>query len=109
MGGFKSEVQRPISFGVSCHPVVQIDTDFITSKGALMNIKNRPDAFKAFSSLRIGENTFSDTQALLTMGGFAPLLIGEGDVPRIWLSVPPAQPGGDWLALFRTMQAVCPI
>ena len=36
-----------------------------------MNLKNRPDAFKAFSSFRIGENTFSDTQALLTMGDFS--------------------------------------
>ena len=74
-----------------------------------MNIKNRPDAFKAFSSLRIGENTFSDTQALLTMGGFAPLLIGEGDVPASGsLFRQPSRVAIGW-RLFRTMQAVCPI
>ena len=64
-----------------------------------MDIKNRPDDFQPFSKVKIGTNIFSNTQALVTLGGFAPLLIGQGDVPRVWLSVPPAQPGGDWLAL----------
>lgn len=64
-----------------------------------MNIKNRPDAFQPFSKVSLGDNTFINSQALVTIGGYAPLLIGQGDVPRVWLSVPPAQPGGEWMAL----------
>ena len=90
-------LQRPISFDMFCYRVVWIATDCITLKGNTLNIKNRPDTDQPFSRVRIGTNTFINTQAMVTMGGFAPLLIGKGDVPRVWLSVPPAQPGGDWL------------
>ena len=55
-----------------------------------------PTAYQPFSKLRIGDNVFEDVQALVTIGGRAPLLIGKGDVPHIWLSIPGSRPGADW-------------
>lgn len=57
---------------------------------------NLPAAYQPFSKLRIGDNVFEDVQALVTVGGRAPLLIGTGDVPHIWLSIPGSQPEADW-------------
>ena len=60
---------------------------------------NLPADYLPFKTIRIGENYFENAQALVTIGGHAPLLIGKGVVPRVWLSVPGKQPGGDWLEL----------
>ena len=61
-----------------------------------MTALNLPAAYQPFSKLRIGDNVFEDLQALVTVGGRAPLLIGKGDVPHIWLSIPGSQPEADW-------------
>ena len=60
---------------------------------------NLPTDYHPFKTIRIGENYFENAQALVTIGGHAPLLIGKGVVPRVWLSVLGKQPGGDWLEL----------
>ena len=60
---------------------------------------NLPTDYHPFKMIRIGENYFENAQALVTIGGHAPLLIGKGVVPRVWLSVLGKQPGDDWLEL----------
>ena len=64
-----------------------------------MKLLNLPTDYHPFKMIRIGENYFENAQALVTIGGHAPLLIGKGVVPRVWLSVLGKQPGGDWLEL----------
>ena len=49
---------------------------------------NLPTDYHPFKTIRIGGNYFENAQALVTIGGHAPLLIGRGEVPRVWLSVP---------------------
>lgn len=66
---------------------------------------NLPADYHPFKTIRIGENCFENAQALVTIGGRAPLLIGKGEVPRVWLSVPGKQPGDDWLELIVDNQS----
>lgn len=61
-----------------------------------MKSLNLPAAYVPFASLKIGDIIACDAQALVTVGGVPPLLIGDGDVLRIWLSVPSDKPGGPW-------------
>ena len=64
-----------------------------------MNPLNLPKDYHPFKTIRIGGNYFENAQALVTIGGHAPLLIGKGVVPRVWLSGPGKPPGDDWLEL----------
>ena len=60
---------------------------------------NLPADYRPFKTIRIGENYFENAQALVTIGGHTPLLIGKGAVPRVWLSVPGKPPGDDWFEM----------
>ena len=64
-----------------------------------MNPLNLPAAYQPFAKLRIGANQLDNAKALVTIGDIAPLLIGNGTVPHVWLSVPGAQPGDAWREL----------
>ena len=64
-----------------------------------MKLLNLPTDYHPFKTIRIGENYFENAQALVTIGGHAPLLIGKGAVPRVWLSVLGKQPGNEWIEL----------
>ena len=66
---------------------------------------NLPADYHPFKTIRIGKNYFENAQALVTIGGHAPLLIGKGVVPRVWLSVLGKQPGDDWLELIVDNQS----
>lgn len=55
-----------------------------------------PTAYESFSKFRIGGNLFENVQALVTIGGRAPLLIGKGETLRVWLSAPEEEAGHDW-------------
>ena len=64
-----------------------------------MKLLNLPTDYHPFKTIRIGKNSFENAQALVTIGGHAPLLIGKGVVPRVWLSVLGKQPGNEWIEL----------
>jgi hypothetical protein len=64
-----------------------------------MKPNNLPADFQPFKTIRVGENYLADAPALVTIGGLAPLLVGMGEVPRVWLSVPGQQPWDDWVTL----------
>ena len=64
-----------------------------------------PSNHHPFKTIRIGENYFENTQALVTIGGRAPLLIGKGEMPRVCLSVPGSHPGHDWFELIVDNQS----
>lgn len=63
-----------------------------------MKAMKLPAAYKPFSKLRIGGNLFENAQALVTIGGRAPLLIGQGETLRVWLSGPDKEAGNDWFS-----------
>lgn len=67
-----------------------------------------PAGYQPFAKRRIGDNLFENALALVAVCGMAPLLVGDGTVPRVWLTVPGAQPGADWLALVADNQTSLP-
>jgi hypothetical protein len=64
-----------------------------------MSIINPPIEFQPYLQWRAEGNIFEQVHALLTVGGQAPLLIGQGTTPRLWLSAPPAESGAPWRTL----------
>ena len=64
-----------------------------------MNPLNLPAAYVPFANLRIGDNRVKGAVALATVGGLAPFLIGQGELPHIWLTVPAQLPGAPWREL----------
>lgn len=66
-----------------------------------MSLLNLPALFVPFAQVRVGGNQFARPLALLTLAGQAPLFIGSGPVPRVWLFAPSSQPGAAWEALIQ--------
>jgi hypothetical protein len=58
-----------------------------------MNPLNLPATYTPYAAMRIGDNVIKNAQVLFIIGGHAPLLVGKGAVPRIWLSIPGTQVG----------------
>lgn len=67
-----------------------------------------PAGFQPFAKLRVGDNLFEKALTLVTIGGVAPLLVGNGTALRVWLTVPGAQPAADGLALVADNQTSLP-
>jgi hypothetical protein len=66
-----------------------------------MSPLNLPAQFVPFAQVRVGGNLFARPLALITLAGQAPLFIGSGPLPRVWLFAPPSRPGGAWEALIQ--------
>ena len=64
-----------------------------------MDSLNLPAAYVPVTNLKIGDIIACDAQALVTVGGSPPMIIGDGDVLRIWLSVPSEKPDDPWREL----------
>lgn len=64
-----------------------------------MNLLNLPATYIPSGNLRLGHNRFSGATALFALGGMAPLLIGQGKPPQVWLTLPGQQPGTPWREL----------
>lgn len=68
-----------------------------------------PTQFEPYAVLKVGSNVFSGARALIAFGGrYAPVLVGRGTVPRVWLSVPGDSSGAVWYPVVKDNFAAHP-
>ncbi len=66
-----------------------------------MKLDSLPTEFKPYKQLEIAANKIIDGVALLSVSDFIPVLIGKGEGPEIWVSIPADQKGKEWQPLVR--------
>lgn len=66
-----------------------------------MKVESLPSNYSAPDMLLIGSNTLHNVQTLIDFNGFTPILIGDGEVPHIWIYVPMNQQGTEWYPLVK--------
>lgn len=66
-----------------------------------MNINNLPQQYQPFERVRLGSNTLENVIAVFSINGFIPLLVGDGESPKVWLSIPANREGTDWYPLIK--------
>lgn len=73
-----------------------------------MKIDSLPSQYTPFKEIDIGTNRLIDVQVFFAINGHVPLLIGSGEIPRIWLSIPADPKGGTWQLLVRDNKSLHP-
>ena len=61
-----------------------------------MKLDSLPKEFTPYKQLEIATNKIIDGVALVSVNGFIPVLIGKGETPEIWVTIPADQKGTDW-------------
>lgn len=61
-----------------------------------MKLDSLPTEFKPYKQLEIATNKLVDGVALVSVNGFIPVLIGRGENPEIWVTIPADQQGKEW-------------
>lgn len=61
-----------------------------------MKLDSLPTEFTPYKKLEIATNTLVDGVALVSVNGFIPVLIGRGETPEIWVTIPADQQGKEW-------------
>lgn len=66
-----------------------------------MKADSLPSSYKAPKKLMLGTNTLENVNLLLSFNGFAPVLIGDGKKPRVWINIPTNREGNEWYPLVK--------
>ncbi|HIF9187353.1 TPA: hypothetical protein ACX6RK_000073 [Photobacterium damselae] len=66
-----------------------------------MKVESLPSNYSAPEKMLIGSNSVNNVQVLIDFNGFTPILIGDGDIPHIWIYVPMNQQGTEWYPLVK--------
>ena len=66
-----------------------------------MKLDSLPTQFRPYKQLEIAANKIVDGVAFLSVNEFIPVLIGKGEGPEIWVSIPADQKGREWQPLVR--------
>jgi len=66
-----------------------------------MKIDELPLQYKPYDKISLGTNLIENVTAILTVKGHVPLLIGQGEPPKIWLYVPTDNFGTEWYPLIK--------
>lgn len=66
-----------------------------------MKLDNLPPQFVPFKKVRLGSNILENVIAVVSINGFIPLLVGDGESPKIWLSIPTNKEGTEWYPLVK--------
>lgn len=66
-----------------------------------MKLDNLPPQYVPLRRIRLGSNTLEDVVAVLSVNGFVPLLVGNGEPLRVWLSIPTNREGTEWYPLIK--------
>ncbi len=61
-----------------------------------MKLDALPKEFSPYKQLEIATNKLIDSVALVSVNGFIPVLIGKGESPEIWVTIPADQQGKEW-------------
>lgn len=73
-----------------------------------MKIDSLPSQYEPFNQIEIGTNHLTNVKVLFSVNDNVPLLIGFGEEPRIWLSIPADSKGEKWQALVRDSKSLHP-
>lgn len=73
-----------------------------------MRIDTLPSQYKPFKEINVGTNYHIYGEILFSINDNVPLLIGVGDIPRIWLSIPADPNGENWQPLVRDNKSLHP-
>jgi len=73
-----------------------------------MKIDSLPPQYQPFNEIDIGTNSIVNGEVLFALNDNVPLLIGFGEIPRIWLSVPADAKGDKWHTLVRDNKSLHP-
>jgi len=66
-----------------------------------VKIDNLPNSYLVPNRLNIGTNSLENVTAIMSFNGYIPILIGDGDTPRIWLNIPVNKEGSEWYPLIK--------
>jgi len=66
-----------------------------------MKFNSLPTGYLKPKELKIASNTFINVETILKVNGSIPILIGDGDKPRIWLYIPANSEGTEWYPLIK--------
>ncbi|HHX8575407.1 TPA: hypothetical protein ACVO35_004177 [Vibrio alginolyticus] len=66
-----------------------------------MKINTLPSAYVKPKKISLASNTLRNVTAILEVNGFVPLLLGNGDKPRVWLYIPANREGTEWYPLIK--------
>lgn len=66
-----------------------------------MKLDTLPVQYNPYKELEIATNRLVGGIALFSINGFIPLLIGKGDTPEVWISIPADSSGEVWQPLVR--------
>lgn len=66
-----------------------------------MKINSLPTNYTSPSKMLIGTNKINNVKALVSFNEFTPILIGDGEIPHIWLNIPANKEGTEWYPLVK--------
>lgn len=66
-----------------------------------MKTDNLPNSYKIPKKLIIGTNSLENVTAIISFNTYIPILIGDGDTPKIWLNIPVNKEGTEWYPLIK--------
>jgi hypothetical protein len=66
-----------------------------------MKLNSLPPQYIPFQKVRLGSNLLENVIAVFSINGFIPLLVGDGENPKVWLSIPTNKEGTDWYPLIK--------
>ncbi len=66
-----------------------------------MKFNSLPTSYIEPKQLEIASNILVNVKAILEVNGHIPILIGDGEKPRIWLYIPANKEGTEWHPLIK--------
>ncbi len=66
-----------------------------------MKINSLPTNYTSPLKMVIGTNNINNVKALVSFNGFTPILIGDGEIPHVWLNIPANKEGTEWYPLVK--------
>lgn len=66
-----------------------------------MKSSNLPSNYHVPSRLALGTNVLEGVKLIVSFNGYVPILIGDGDNPRVWLNIPANRDGTEWYPLVK--------
>lgn len=66
-----------------------------------MKSSNLPSNYHVPRRLALGTNVLEGVKLIVSFNGYVPILIGDGDNPRVWLNIPANRDGTEWYPLVK--------
>ena len=66
-----------------------------------MKLDSLPSQYTPFQRVRLGSNVLENVVAVFSINSFIPLLVGDGENPKVWLSIPTNRDGTEWYPLIK--------